>query len=380
LSSLKKEDLEPIQDQVKRFVEQDIKPIVSLHEVVATPSQVESLLESALEMGVLDGGFEMGISIWENPKDPLSRLLSTQLLSLIAETNAGIAYQCHQYALTQWLRHTLGLTKESAETLDNTAISMQGHYGLARYSLANYLKGKTTQDDIVVLRDYFNASESTPCYVHGLNWDTLLAPTLDKNGVIQWQLLAADSLNRTEHKYSHGFDELSTWQWSRNTIKQSVISETSIIHEESKQLLTHLYAMNTLGLMSIAHGSVKHALNMAKDYCSIRVQGGKTVINHPAVQTLISQVSYFIHMANTQVQSACTKSAFEDLGILSLMRSNLHTEACQAANNALQCFGGIGYMQDNGIEKVVRDNNQLRLLNGTPTELKLFAAAWENCA
>ena len=380
MSNLKQEDLEPILDQVKRFIEQDVEPIVAQHEVIATPLQVKSLMKSALNMGILDGGFDMGISIWENPNDHLSRVLSTQLLSLLSETNVGIAYQCHQYALTQWLRNELGLIRENVDVLDTTTISIQGHYGLARYSLANYLKGKTTQDDMAVLSDYFNASELSPCHVHGLDWDTLLAPVLDKNGVIQWQLLATDSLNRTEYKHSHGFDEISTWQWSRITDNQVVINETSITPKESKQLLTHLYAINSLGLMSIAQGSIKHALSMAKEYCSIRVQGGKTVINHPAVQTLLAQVSYFVYMANIQVQSACTRDAFEDLGILSLMRSNLHSEACKAVNNALQCFGGIGYMQDNGIEKVVRDNNHLRLLNGTPTELKLFAAAWENYA
>ena len=380
MSNLKQEDLEPILDQVKRFIEQDIEPVVAQYEVIATPLQVKLLMKSALNMGILDGGFNMGISIWENPNDHLSRVLSTQLLSLPSETNLGIAYQCHQYALTQWLRNELGLIRKNVDVLDTTTISTQGHYGLARYSLANYLKGKTTQDDMTVLSEYFNASELNPCYVHGLDWDTLLAPILDKNGVIQWQLLATDSLHITEYKHSHGFDEISTWEWSRMTNNQVVINETSITPKESQALLTRLYAMNSLGLMSIAQGSIKYAHSITKEYCSIRVQGGKTVINHPAVQTLLAQVSYFVYMANVQVQSACTRAAFEDLGVLSLMRSNLHSEACMAANNALQCFGGIGYMQDNGIEKVVRDNNHLRLLNGTPTELKLFASAWENCA
>lgn len=380
MSSINQEDLEPIIEQVQRFVVRDIQPIVVRHEVPATAAQVKGVLETALEMGVLPSDLDMGLSIWENPDAPLSRLLSTQLLNLLAETNAGIAFTSHQYAMTQWLRKTLGFTRENPQALDTTAICMQGHYGLARYSLAKYLQGQPSEEDVDILADYFGATEATPCHVHDLPWQTLLAPSLDKNSVVQWQLLAADGLTRVEHKHGHGFDELSGWQWSRPDKNQPALAETDFSPEASRQLLTKLYAINNIGLMSIALGSIRHALSMVKEYCNIRVQGGKTVTDHPAVQALISQVACFVYMANTQIESACTKATFEDLGLLSLMRSNLHTEACLAANNALQCFGGIGYMRDNGIEKVVRDNNQLRLLNGTPIELKLFASAWENTA
>ena len=380
MSSINQEDLEPIIEQVQRFVAQQIQPIVVQHEVPATATQINGVLETALEMGVLPGDLEMGLSIWENPDEPLSRVLSTQVLNLLAETNAGIAYTFHQYAMTQWLRKALGFTRENPQALDTTALCMQGHYGLARYSLAKYLQGQSSEEDVDILADYFSATENAPCYLHNLAWQTLLTPRLDNNGVVQWQLLAADGLTRAEHKHSHGFDELSGWQWSRQDNNQPVLTETDLSPEASQQLLTQLYAINCIGLMSIALGSIRHALSMTKEYCNIRVQGGKTVAEHPAVQALISQVTYFVYMADTQIESACTKATFEDLGLLSLMRSNLHTEACLAANNALQCFGGIGYMQDNGIEKVVRDNNQLRLLNGTPIELKLFASAWENAA
>ena len=39
---------------------------------------------------------------------------------------------------------------------------------------------------------------------------------------------------------------------------------------------------------------------------------------------------------------------------------------------ACDFFGGLGYIRETGIERIVRDVNHLRLLAGTPDELLLF--------
>ena len=57
--------------------------------------------------------------------------------------------------------------------------------------------------------------------------------------------------------------------------------------------------------------------------------------------------------------------------------SQVHNLLCAAANDALQVFGGLGYLPETGLEKIVRDNNHLRLLCGTSRELMLFLAEWE---
>ena len=59
-------------------------------------------------------------------------------------------------------------------------------------------------------------------------------------------------------------------------------------------------------------------------------------------------------------------------------RALLQPTLCDAANAALQVFGGLGYMRDNGLEKVVRDVNCLRAFGGSPLELRLAVAGWES--
>jgi alkylation response protein AidB-like acyl-CoA dehydrogenase len=65
---------------------------------------------------------------------------------------------------------------------------------------------------------------------------------------------------------------------------------------------------------------------------------------------------------------------------IALVRLAAHPALSRAANHAVQVFGGLGYMRDTGAEAVVRDCMQLRLMNGTPTELSLFVAAWERAS
>jgi alkylation response protein AidB-like acyl-CoA dehydrogenase len=63
-------------------------------------------------------------------------------------------------------------------------------------------------------------------------------------------------------------------------------------------------------------------------------------------------------------------------GVLAL-RAQAQPALADAANGALQVFGGLGYMKDTGAEKVVRDVNCLRALAGSPRELTLMVAEWE---
>jgi alkylation response protein AidB-like acyl-CoA dehydrogenase len=59
------------------------------------------------------------------------------------------------------------------------------------------------------------------------------------------------------------------------------------------------------------------------------------------------------------------------------IRAEAHPLLCRGATDALQVFGGSGYMQDVGMEKALRDSQQLRLMGGTAGDLARFVAEWE---
>jgi alkylation response protein AidB-like acyl-CoA dehydrogenase len=58
-------------------------------------------------------------------------------------------------------------------------------------------------------------------------------------------------------------------------------------------------------------------------------------------------------------------------------RATLAVESCAAASDALQVFGGSGYMRDTGVEKLLRDQNHLRVCWGSPPELRRFVTELE---
>ncbi|MBK9236843.1 MAG: hypothetical protein IPO19_12810 [Rhodoferax sp.] len=58
------------------------------------------------------------------------------------------------------------------------------------------------------------------------------------------------------------------------------------------------------------------------------------------------------------------------------LRASTSPALCHAANQVMQVHGGIGYMRDAGPEKLLRDQNMLKLMSGGTREIHTFLAGW----
>ena len=56
------------------------------------------------------------------------------------------------------------------------------------------------------------------------------------------------------------------------------------------------------------------------------------------------------------------------------IRAAMHPLLSHAANQCIQAQGGIGYMRDVGTEKILRDQNMLRMIAGGIREIPLVLA------
>ena len=65
-----------------------------------------------------------------------------------------------------------------------------------------------------------------------------------------------------------------------------------------------------------------------------------------------------------------------DAGAVAATRVSAHALLCDAANQVVQLHGGIGYMCEAGPEKIVRDQNMLKLQAGGTREAHAFLAGW----
>lgn len=131
----------------------------------------------------------------------------------------------------------------------------------------------------------------------------------------------------------------------------------------------------------VAVGCARGALEAAENYARERYQGGDIIIRHDAVAHLILANKARINSARASLWKALAQNDAlldKDSGVL-LGEPNLEDavlarvfatdSALQAGLDAVQCFGGYGYMRDFPVEKRLRDARALGTIMGTSPEL-----------
>jgi len=112
------------------------------------------------------------------------------------------------------------------------------------------------------------------------------------------------------------------------------------------------------GLGAQAMGLAQGALEAAVDYAKTRVQFGHPIIAQQAVQQMLADMAIQVEAARALVYAAARTI---DSGAKDFTRESAMTKvfasdvAMRVATDAMQIFGGVGYMRDYPIEKMFRD-------------------------
>ncbi|MEU0626072.1 acyl-CoA dehydrogenase family protein [Streptomyces sp. NPDC005989] len=138
-------------------------------------------------------------------------------------------------------------------------------------------------------------------------------------------------------------------------------------------------AMSALakGRMSVAAGCVgiaQAALDAAVGYAGEREQFGKSIASHQLVQELISDISVDVDAARLLTwRVADLIDRGEDFATAASKAKLFASEAAvRAASNALQVFGGYGYIDEYPVGKLLRDARVMTLYEGTSQIQKLI--------
>ncbi|MFG2588587.1 acyl-CoA dehydrogenase family protein [Streptomyces sp. NBC_01166] len=138
-------------------------------------------------------------------------------------------------------------------------------------------------------------------------------------------------------------------------------------------------AMSALakGRMSVAAGCVgiaQAALDAAVRYAGEREQFGKSIASYQLVQELISDISVDVDAARmlTWRVADLIDRGQEFATAASTAKLFASEAAVRAANNALQVFGGYGYIDEYPVGKLVRDARVMTLYEGTSQIQKLI--------
>lgn len=367
------EDTQQLLEATDRFAVERIAAKAARPEYPLSTAELASLTQEAAELGILSQSMaEEGFALWEDCSDSPAMTFNLGALRQIACACPGVALAWHRQSLARYVAAQLGMVI-AEQDLRTLTLLPTGHYGLARASLARWLAGGALMpEDETLMSDWLDRTTHPSMLCAPADWNGLIWPVW-RAGRVDWQFAARSDLTTHIGKPQHGFDELVYCEVSQPA---SAAKAVELDLPRSRQLYAEVLKMEMLGLLAIGAGALDKGQALARDYVAIRRQGGKFIAEHPAVQQMLSDVEI------TRVQASMALRRFSvaldqlDLGEVAASRASISPMLCHAANQVVQIHGGIGYMRDAGPEKLVRDQNMLRLMSGGIRDIHLFLAAW----
>jgi alkylation response protein AidB-like acyl-CoA dehydrogenase len=132
-----------------------------------------------------------------------------------------------------------------------------------------------------------------------------------------------------------------------------------------------------LNIAACSLGGAQAALEKALAYMKERKAFGRRLDEFQALQFRLADMATELEAARTLLwRAACALDAkTPDATTLCAMAKRFATDAgFRVANDALQMFGGYGYLSDYGVEKIVRDLRVHQILEGTNEIMRLIVA------
>ncbi|KAK7089979.1 very long-chain specific acyl-CoA dehydrogenase, mitochondrial-like [Littorina saxatilis] len=141
-------------------------------------------------------------------------------------------------------------------------------------------------------------------------------------------------------------------------------------------------AMNILnngrfGMGAALSGTMKYCIWKAVEHASTRMQFGSRIDSYGAIQEKIARMTMvqFVTESMAYMLSANMDQGSTDFQIEAAISKIYASEAAWfCADEGIQILGGMGYMRDCGMEKVMRDLRIFRIFEGTNDILRLFVA------
>jgi acyl-CoA dehydrogenase len=130
------------------------------------------------------------------------------------------------------------------------------------------------------------------------------------------------------------------------------------------------------GVAAMATGVARAALEFAVDYSKERVQFGVPIAMHQAIQFIIADMATKVHLARLATwQSAVLIDQGKRNTIESSHAKRFAADiAMEVTTDAVQVYGGYGFIKDYPVEKLMRDAKILQLYEGTAQIQRLVIA------
>ncbi|GLZ39007.1 acyl-CoA dehydrogenase family protein [Actinokineospora sp. NBRC 105648] len=141
------------------------------------------------------------------------------------------------------------------------------------------------------------------------------------------------------------------------------------------QIATNFVA-ERLTLAVQAYAAAQRALDLTVRWCRIRETFGRPLISRQSVQTTLTEMARKVDVARTYTRDVATRHlSGEDVIAQVCFAKNTAVETGEwVASQAVQLFGGLGYLRESEVERHYRDMRILGIGGGT-TEIMTGLAA-----
>ncbi|MCK4234579.1 acyl-CoA dehydrogenase family protein [candidate division WOR-3 bacterium] len=157
------------------------------------------------------------------------------------------------------------------------------------------------------------------------------------------------------------------------------VQKENLIGKEGKGFLIAMrtFDLTRTGVGALALGIAEGALMEAVKYAKERFQFGQSISSFQAVQIMLADMATEIEAAKSLVYSVAryidsgAKNYSKESAMAKLYASDV---AMKVTTDAVQIFGGYGYMKDYPVEKMMRDAKITQIFEGTNQIQRLVVA------
>jgi alkylation response protein AidB-like acyl-CoA dehydrogenase len=244
------------------------------------------------------------------------------------------------------------------------------HAGSDAASLKTFAK---QQDDSFVLNGekcYITSAGAADLYVVFARTTPQTAQSNNKDGISAFIVPASAKglvVSKPDKKMGCELSPIASLTFDNVTINKShLLGE---LNKGYKIALSGL-ASGRINIGACANGISKHAINLASNYMKERTQFNQKISQFQGLQFMLADMRIKYESAKCTVEAAaCALDDGQDNGNPNLYPSIakcLATDnAMSIATDAVQIFGGAGYIKDYNVESLMRDAKMLQIVEGS---------------
>ena len=370
------EEHELVRNTARKFAEKHLKPgVIERDENAEFPSEQVKMMGELGFMGVMVPQRWNGAGM-----DTISYTLIIEELSRI-DASAGVIVSVNNSLVCQ-IFVNYGNDWQKETYLTNLASGEQ----LGAFSLSEPQSGSDASNMHTIAEksgQYYVLNGAKNWVTSGINSDVVIVMALTEksagyNGISAFIVpkdLDGFSVGKKEDKLGiRGSDTCELY------FDNCHVPIENLIDKEGQGFRIALTSLDggRIGIAAQALGIAQAALDKSVQYAKERKQFGKTIGSFGALQEKIALMGTNVEASRLLIQKAAIlKDAHKPYTKAAAMAKSFASQtAMDATIDCVQIFGGYGYMQEYGVERLMRDAKITQIYEGT-TEIQQMVIARE---